>query len=141
MFRVIITEEYTDGTPTKTTDLAIKTEKLYELLGRYTVKYGPAELLVQKDGITSLEHYHTISDTSHVMVSIAYAKYNKDDELKKPKKEKKVMSIERHRTYDTNYPPYNHSTGSYWNSSVDDSITDDRFDMLVKSGAFTKRNY
>lgn len=144
MFRVIVTEERSDGTTPKGMDLCIKTEKLYELLGRYQVKYGAPETLASKDGVTTIEHYKVLPDSEHICVTIAYARYSKDVKIVKKKEDRVASSKEVshvNRTYDRGYAAWQNYGNTSYNSTVDATIKDERFEELVASGAMTARSY
>lgn len=138
MYRVIIKEEFSSNTPNKQLDLSIKTEKLFELLGRYSFKYGPGVLVASEDGITMVEHYKEFEDKTSIMVSITYGRYKKNgtaDNKPVSKQENKHV----HRTYGPHTPWTRDTTGTW--GTIDVSLKDERLDLLVASGAVKKDPY
>lgn len=80
MFRVMI-EESTNLGVVKTLDLVMKTEKLYELLGRYMVKYGVPDQLYTEGGISELDYYlpHESERGKYIAANVGYCRISKDD--------------------------------------------------------------
>ena len=72
MYRCIV-EEYTSKGAGRSFDIEIKTEKFYELIGRYTVKYGSPDEVYNKDGYTELEFYQLTTE-GHRGAIVSYCK-------------------------------------------------------------------
>jgi hypothetical protein len=81
MFRVMIEEDGDKVNIPKVLDLVIKTEKLYELLGRYMVKMGPPDVLVDSDGITELS-FHKIVGAGYISATVGYVRISKGGDMK-----------------------------------------------------------
>lgn len=81
MYRVII-EEYSPTIGTiKTYDLLIKTERLFELIGRYTVKYGCPEDLVNENGLREINFWKSYQGNAFMSVTLQFCKVSNE---KKP---------------------------------------------------------
>lgn len=119
MFRVIIQEEDNRG-PQKMLDLVIKTEKLYEILGRYITKYGcPVALITDDDGINEIE-YHKVIGNGFISAQISYAKIGMDIRKGKEKNSSNISTT----------PPV-----------VPEKPAEERIQSLVDSGAFKKAQW
>jgi len=82
MFRVLI-EEYSQKGTLRKFDVVMKTEKLFEALGRYTVRMGVPSELYNEGGMVELEFYMALEKGGWVAATISYARIAKD-QLKTP---------------------------------------------------------
>ena len=76
MFRVTI-EEYNNLGPVRFLDIIMKTEKLYELIGRLTLKINDPVTLVNEEGIRELEFFKHIGQGS-IATSVCFANISND---------------------------------------------------------------
>lgn len=86
MFRVMI-DQYDNRGIKEHWDIVIKTEKLYEILGRFMVKYDAPVRLVSEEGITEYEYCKDF-DNGFIGVSVAFAKISNDVKMTEEAKKK-----------------------------------------------------
>jgi hypothetical protein len=72
MFRIVVEIKSNKDKP-QHIDAVMKTEKFYEILGRYALKYGPHMLVEESHGATEFE-YSREKDGNITHVSLTFAK-------------------------------------------------------------------
>lgn len=81
MFRVII-ESGDNKNTSKRVDAVMKTEKLYELIGRFTLKYGPPMEVEITHGVHEYEFYKE-KGTAFESCTLSFAKILNDSRKKR----------------------------------------------------------
>lgn len=126
MFRVTI-QEYSNEGKGRTMDLIINTEKFQQLLGRYTLKINPPDLLISEEGITEYEFFKQVADKKYIAALVSFAQVSKSEDNKKHTS--KVSHIDRKVSY--NIPP----------PLPPAEPDEDRLLVMAKSGAFKKSTF
>lgn len=85
MFRVTIERSTSDSTKVQRLDVVMKTEKLYEIIGRFTLLYGPPILTDNVHGIREAEYFKDVG-RGYESACVVFAKIAADNNTTKKTK-------------------------------------------------------
>lgn len=82
MYRVVI-QKSENAKESRITDVAMKTEKVYELLGRFTLQYGPPEMTEESHGVFEFFFEKDLGRGDSKSATISFARIGESEKEKK----------------------------------------------------------